>query len=124
MSEPIIAWEDVLPVGKGGPGCGLLTINGKQPPGAYRYLPPALFHGGMVYASTFVPNGFVVCAINPQTLARVEMSGRIAYVRLRAIEGDVLDYFDTHGGDTTNRVVLRARQGLFRRIAGKLRRGG
>ena len=55
MTEPTISWNDILEVGQGGPGCGQLFIDGKQPKGAFRYLPPALVHDGKVFASTFVP---------------------------------------------------------------------
>ena len=90
MAEPTISWNDVLEVGQGGPGCGQLFIDGKQPKGAFRYLPPALFHDGHVYASTFVPGGFIVCEIDPATLVRREVTDRLPYARLEAIDGDYM----------------------------------
>ncbi|MFM9829764.1 MAG: hypothetical protein ACKVOB_13645, partial [Sphingomonas sp.] len=96
MTEPTISWEDVLEVGAGGPGCGRLLIDGRQPKGGYRYLPPAICHDGQVYASTFVPGGFIVCAIDPAKLTRHEMTGRLPYVRLHAVDDTCLIYFDHH----------------------------
>lgn len=119
MTEPSIAWEDVLEVGAGGPGCGRLLINGRQPKGGYRYLPPAICHAGQVYASTFVPGGFIVCAIDPETLSRTEMTARLPYVRLHAVDETCLVYFDRHDADTLDRVPLRRKQGALGRLFGR-----
>ncbi|MBA4047342.1 MAG: hypothetical protein C0476_02230 [Sphingomonas sp.] len=106
MSEPTISWDDILEVGQGGPGCGQLFVNGKQPKGAFRYLPPALYHDGHVYASTFVPGGFIVCEIDPVTLARREVTARLPYARLEAIDGDEIVYFDHFERDSVSRVAI------------------
>lgn len=106
MSEPTISWDDILEVGQGGPGCGQLFINGKQPKGAFRYLPPALCHDGHVYASTFVPGGFVIAEIDPVTLVRREVTARLPYARLDSIDGDEIVYFDHFEGDGLARVAI------------------
>ncbi len=118
MTEPTITWEDVLEVGAGGPGCGRLLINGRQPKGGYRYLPPAIYHDGHVYASTFVPGGFIVCAVDPERLTRQEMTGRLPYVRLHMIDDTCLVYFDRHDADTTRRLRLQRKQGVIDRMFG------
>ena len=118
MTEPMISWDDVLEVGQGGPGCGRLYIDGRQPKGNYRYLPPALFHEGKIFASTFVPGGFIVCAIDPVTHARQEVSARLPYARLKAIEGDEIVFFDRHDGDSEGRTAMTMRTGLLTKLAG------
>lgn len=116
-----LAWEDVLEVGHGGPGCGLLHINGRQPKGAFRYLPPAIAHEGRVYASTFVPGGFELCVIDPDTLARRALSPRLPYARLERIEDGALIYVDAFAGGRECRWELAAPKagGLFGRLFGR-----
>lgn len=118
MTEPTISWNDILEVGQGGPGCGQLYINGKQPKGAFRYLPPALYHDGKVYASTFVPGGFIVAEIDPVTLVRREVTARLPYARLEAIEDGAIVYVDRYEGGSTNRLEIAGKPGLLTRIAG------
>ncbi len=124
MAEPTISWNDILEVGQGGPGCGQLFVNGKQPKGAFRYLPPALVHDGHVYASTFVPGGFIVCEIDPDTLARREVTARLPYARLQAIEGDDIVYVDRHDGDSVSRVTIRRPQPFLARLTGRFGKRG
>ena len=118
-----LSWEDVLEVGQGGPGCGLLHINGRQPKGAFRYLPPALAHEGLVYASTFVPGGFVLCAIDPETLVRRPLSPRLTYARLVRVEAGALVYDDAYEGGAEQRFPLAppAPKGLLGRLATRLK---
>ncbi len=116
MSELEISWTDVLPVGKGGPGCGLLHINGREPKGNFRYLPPAIAHEGKVYASTFVPRGFIVCAIDPETLARTELSPRLDYCRIKEVDGGCLIYYDRHDSDSESRIPLAAPRSWLQRF--------
>ncbi|MBX9885193.1 MAG: hypothetical protein K2X68_09490 [Novosphingobium sp.] len=119
MAEPTISWNDILEVGQGGPGCGQLYIDGKQPKGAFRYLPPALFHDGKVYASTFVPGGFIVAEIDPVTLVRREVTARLPYARLEAIEDGEIVYVDRHGSDSIARVAIHRPQPFIARLAGR-----
>lgn len=119
MAEHAITWEDILEVGQGGPGCGLLHIDGRQPKGNFRYLPPAIEHHGKVYASTFVPGGFIVCAIDPVTMARQEVSPRLPYARLQAVEDGEIVYVDRHDGDSVSRMTLAPKQPFLARVAGK-----
>lgn len=123
MSERVISWDDVLEVGQGGPGCGLLHIDGKQPRGNYRYLPPALLHDGKVYASTFVSGGFIICAIDPDTLVRQELSKRIPYAKLKAVEDGRVVYFDHNGSESESVLEIVPKQGLLARIAGRRPKG-
>lgn len=118
MAEPTISWNDILEVGQGGPGCGQLFIDGRQPKGAFRYLPPALVHDGKVYASTFVPGGFIVCEIDPVTLVRREVTARLPYARLEAVDGDGIAYVDHHDGNSIARVAIRRPQSFGARLAG------
>ncbi|OYY89910.1 MAG: hypothetical protein B7Y45_10130 [Sphingomonas sp. 28-66-16] len=120
MTEPTIDWKDILEVGLGGPGCGQLYIDGKQPKGAYRYLPPALIHEGKVYASTFVPGGFILCVIDPASLTRQELSAKLPYARLQAIEDGEIVYVDRHDGDSVSRLPLALPQPFFARLAARL----
>lgn len=122
MTDDRIRWDDILEVGKGGPGCGLLHIDGRQPRGNYRYLPPALVHDGMVYASSFVSGGFVICAIDPETLVRREISPRIPYARLKAVEGGAIIYADHHLDDSESRLAIELRKPVLARFAARLRR--
>lgn len=122
MAEVSISWDDVLEVGQGGPGCGRLYINGRQPKGNFRYLPPALLHEDKVYASTFVPGGFIVCAIDPETGVRTEVTPRLPYARLEAIEGGEIVFVDHHNGASTSRVAAMTKTGLFERLASRLRK--
>jgi len=119
MSEPTISWDDILEVGQGGPGCGQLFINGKQPKGAFRYLPPALYHDGHVYASTFVHGGFVVAEIDPGTLVRRAVTERLPYARLAAIEGEEIVYYDHFEGDSVSRVAISRPKPLMARLFGR-----
>lgn len=122
MTDHTISWNDILEVGQGGPGCGLLHIDGRQPRGNFRYLPPAIEHDGQVYASTFVPGGFIVCAIDPVTLIRQEVSPRLPYARLKAIEDGEIVYFDRHDGDHENRLALAPKVPFFARVKARLGR--
>lgn len=117
---PTLSWDDVLEVGQGGPGCGLLYIDGRQPKGHFRYLPPALLHDGRVYASTFVPGGFILCAIDPATLNREEISARLPYAKLVSIDGDELTYIDHHEGISTARHPLISRTPFFTKLVARL----
>lgn len=119
MSEPTISWDDILEVGQGGPGCGQLFINGKQPKGAFRYLPPAVLHDGHVYASTFVPGGFVVAEIDPDTLVRRAVTKRLPYARLAAIEGDEIIYYDHFERDSVSRVAIAHPKPFMARLFGR-----
>lgn len=119
MTEPTISWNDILEVGQGGPGCGQLFIDGKQPKGAFRYLPPALVHDGKVFASTFVPGGFIVCEIDPVTLVRREVTARLPYARLEAIDGDEIVYVDHFGGDSISRIAIHRPQPFIARLTGR-----
>ena len=120
---PTLSWDDILEVGQGGPGCGLLSIDGRQPKGHFRYLPPALVHDGKVYASTFVPGGFVLCAIDPVTLVREEVSPRLPYARIEAIEGDAIVYVDRHDGSSVARHPLARPQSVRRRLTALFGKG-
>ncbi len=123
MSERVISWDDVLEVGQGGPGCGLLHIDGKQPRGNYRYLPPALLHDGKVYASTFVSGGFIICAIDPDTLVRQELSKRIPYAKLKAVEDHRVVYYDHHTGESVSTLEVVPKQSLLARLAARKAKG-
>ncbi len=123
MTDRKISWNDVLEVGQGGPGCGLLHIDGKQPRGNYRYLPPALMHDGKVYASTFVSGGFVICAIDPDTLVRTELSKRIPYARLKSVEDGRITYFDHHEGDSESVLEVAPKSGWLARLAARRAKG-
>lgn len=114
-----IDWNDVLEVGQGGPGCGLLHINGRQPKGGYRYLPPALEHEGKVYASSFVPGGFIVCEIDCTTMVRREISPRLPYARLERIEDGGIVYVDRYDGDSTSRLEIAPPTSLLARLKGR-----
>lgn len=120
IATPTLSWDDILEVGQGGPGCGLLYIDGRQPKGHFRYLPPALLHDGKVYASTFVPGGFVICAIDPATLVREEVSPRLPYARLEAIDGSDIVYVDHHDGSSTSRHPLTHKTPFLAKIAARL----
>jgi hypothetical protein len=113
-----LSWEDVLEVGQGGPGCGLLHINGRQPKGAFRYLPPAIEHEGHVYASTFVPGGFELCVIDPVTLVRRPISRRLPYARLVRVEEGGLVYVDAfvQGQECRWELAPPKRGGLLGRL--------
>lgn len=124
MTEPTISWNDILEVGQGGPGCGQLFIDGKQPKGAFRYLPPALVHDGKVFASTFVPGGFIVCEIDPVTLVRREVTARLPYARLEAIDGDEIVYVDHFGGDSISRIAIHRPQPFLARLTGRFGKRG
>ncbi len=121
MSDDRISWNDILEVGKGGPGCGLLHIDGREPRGNYRYLPPALMHDGTVYASSFVSGGFVICAVDPVTLVRREISPRLPYARLKAVEGGAIIYADHHSGESEGRLSIVPQKPLLAGIAARLR---
>lgn len=123
MTEPVVTWDDILEVGQGGPGCGLLHIDGKQPRGNYRYLPPALVHDGKVYASTFVSGGFIICAVDPVTLVRQELSKRIPYARLKSVEDGRITYFDHHADDSESVLEIVPKQGLLARLAARRGKG-
>lgn len=118
-----LTWEDVLEVGQGGPGCGLLHINGRQPKGAFRYLPPAIEHEGLVYAATFVPGGFELCVIDPESLVRRPLSHRLDYARLVRVEPEALVYVDAYADGEECRWPLApaAPGGLLGRLAARLR---
>ncbi len=117
-AEPSLSWDDILEVGQGGPGCGRLYVNGRQPKGNFRYLPPAMAHAGKVYASTFVSGGFIICAIDPVTHAREELSPRLPYARLESIEDGAIVYVDRYDGGSVNRLAIAGKAGLLSRIAG------
>ena len=104
---------------KGGPDCGLLHINDRQPEGAFHYRPPALAHEGLVYASTFVPRGFVLCVIDPETLVRRPLSPRLNYARVVRVEASALVYDDAYEGAAELRFPLEpaAPDGLLGRLA-------
>lgn len=123
MTERVLSWEDVLEVGQGGPGCGLLHIDGKQPRGNYRYLPPALLHDGKVYASTFVSGGFIICSIDPDTLVRQELSKRIPYAKLKAVEDNHVVYYDHHSCESVSTLEIVPKQSLLARIAKRRPKG-
>lgn len=122
MTDERLNWDDILEVGRGGPGCGLLKIDGREPRGSYRYLPPALFHEGKVYASSFVSGGFMICIIDPETLVRQEISPRLPYARLKAIENGEVVYFDHHSGDSESRLAITPQKPALRSLAARLRR--
>lgn len=118
MREILLNWDDILEVGQGGPGCGQLYINGRQPKGGWRFLPPALVHEGRVYASTFVPGGFVLCEIDPATLVRRAISPRLDYARLEAVEEGALVYADSFAGDGRGRhpIAPQAARGRWLKL--------
>lgn len=120
LAAPTLSWDDILEVGQGGPGCGLLYIDGRQPKGHFRYLPPAIAHGGKVYASSFVPGGFMLCSIDPATLVRTELSPRLPYARIEAIDGDDIVYVDHFEGNSTTRHPLKAKTPFIARLAARL----
>ncbi|WP_374146826.1 hypothetical protein [Sphingomonas sp. 28-63-12] len=122
MDDDRVNWDDILEVGLGGPGCGLLKIDGREPRGNYRYLPPALFHDGKVYASSFVSGGFMICVIDPESLVRQELSRRLPYARLKAIEAGEIVYFDHHSGDSESRLPITPRTPRLAGLAARLRR--
>lgn len=122
-AAPAVSWDDILEVGQGGPGCGRLYVNGRQPKGNFRYLPPAIAHDGRVYASTFVSGGFIICAIDPATHARTEISPRLPYARLEAIEDGAIVYTDHYEGGSVSRLAIAGKPGLRSRLAGLFSRG-
>jgi len=119
MATRTISWNDVLEVGQGGPGCGLLQIDGRLPKGGYRYLPPAMEHDGIVYASCFVPGGFVLCAIDPATMVRRPISDRLRYARIVGIEAGEIVYADDYHGDSTARHPISRPQPFIARLAAR-----
>ena len=121
MTDDRISWNDILEVGRGGPGCGLLHIDGREPRGNYRYLPPALWHEDTVYASSFVSGGFVICTIDPVTLVRKEISPRLPYARLKSVEDGAVIYADHHADDSESRLTITPRQPFLRALANRLR---
>ena len=122
MTDDRISWNDILEVGRGGPGCGLLHIDGREPRGNYRYLPPALWHEDTVYASSFVSGGFVICTIDPVTLVRKEISTRLPYARLKSVEDGAVIYADHHVDDTESRLEIKPAKPLLTGLAARLRR--
>lgn len=122
MTDDRISWNDILEVGRGGPGCGLLHIDGREPRGNYRYLPPALWHEDTIYASSFVSGGFVICTIDPVTLVRKEISPRLPYARLKSVEDGAVIYADHHVDDTESRLEIKPAKPLLTGLAARLRR--
>jgi len=119
MAAREISWRDILEVGQGGPGCGLLHIDGRQPKGGFRYLPPAVEHEDRVYASSFVSGGFVACEIDPVTLARRALMQRVNYCRVVGVEDGQLVYVDTPKGDTVSRIAIAPKPRLLAKLSAR-----
>ncbi len=117
--QPQLSWDDILEVGQGGPGCGRLYIDGRQPKGNFRYLPPAMLHDGKVYASTFVSGGFIICVVDPVTHARTELSPRLPYARLEEIVDGEIVYVDRYDGSSVSRLAIARNNGFFARLAAR-----